>query len=206
MFFVATENLLGFSLRAWPAPLQPGFHAQGQSSWLFNGLSNKVPGSNQSKNKMKNQTGLRRATAILAGILSVLATVGQTKGTTITVEADQVLHTNSSYLTGACLEDVNHEVYGGIDSQMIFGESFAEPAASLPLKGFKTYGGRWTPAEDGSVEGVGGDGSKIVRDGPAMSAGEVSVDVKLSEASGLNTAIFRRRPAPRISFKSFQWQ
>ena len=28
---------------------------------------------------------------------------------------------------GACLEDVNHEVYGGLYSQMVFGESFQEP-------------------------------------------------------------------------------
>ncbi len=31
-------------------------------------------------------------------------------------------------LLGACLEDVNHELYGGIWSQMIFGEAFEEPA------------------------------------------------------------------------------
>jgi hypothetical protein len=135
---------------------------------------------------MENHTGWRKAATILAGILSVLATVGLTKAATITVDADQVLHTNSPYLTGACLEDVNHEIYGGIDSQMIFGESFAEPAAPLPLKGFKTYAGRWTPADDGSIQGIGGDGSKIVRDGPAMSAGEVSVEVKLPEANGGN--------------------
>ncbi len=127
-----------------------------------------------------------KAAAILAGILGVLAPVGQTKGATITVNADQVLHTNSPYLTGACIEDVNHEIYGGIDSQMIFGESFAEPAVQLPLKGFEAYDGRWTPAEDGSVQGVGGDGSKIVWDGPAVSEGEVSVDVKLTEATGGN--------------------
>jgi len=29
-------------------------------------------------------------------------------------------------MTGACIEDVNHEIYGGIYSQMIFGESFQE--------------------------------------------------------------------------------
>ncbi len=28
---------------------------------------------------------------------------------------------------GACIEDVNHEIYGGLYSQMIFGESFQEP-------------------------------------------------------------------------------
>jgi alpha-L-arabinofuranosidase len=32
----------------------------------------------------------------------------------------------SPYTTGACIEDVNHEIYGGIYSQMIFGESFEE--------------------------------------------------------------------------------
>ncbi len=104
----------------------------------------------------------------------------------ITVHADQVLHTNSPYLTGACIEDVNHEIYGGIDSQMVFGESFAEPAAQRPLKAFKAYDGQWTLAEDGSVQGVGSDGSKIVWDGPPFSEGEVSVDVKLTETTGGN--------------------
>ena len=44
----------------------------------------------------------------------------------IDVYPERVLGTISRYLTGACLEDVNHEVYGGIYSQMIFGESFEE--------------------------------------------------------------------------------
>ncbi len=135
---------------------------------------------------MNNQTDLIKAAAILVGILSVLTSVGQTKGASITVNADQVLHTNSPYLTGACIEDVNHEIYGGMDSQMIFGESFAEPAAQLSLKGFKAYEGRWALADDGSVQGVGSNGSKIVRDGSALSVGEVSVDVKLTEATGGN--------------------
>ena len=39
-----------------------------------------------------------------------------------------VCHRLSRYLTGACIEDVNHEIYGGLYSQMIFGESFQEPA------------------------------------------------------------------------------
>ena len=37
----------------------------------------------------------------------------------------------SGLLYGACIEDVNHELYGGIWSQMIFGESFAEPAKEV---------------------------------------------------------------------------
>ncbi len=105
----------------------------------------------------------------------------------IFVYANQPLHPVSRFLTGACLEDVNHEVYGGIDSQMIFGESFAEPATPLPLKGFSAYEGRWTLTDDGGVQGVGSNGSKIIwTAGPAISEGEVSVDVKLTEAAGGN--------------------
>ena len=63
----------------------------------------------------------------------------------IAVDAGKVLHRVSPLLYGACIEDVNHEIYGGIYSQMIFGESFQEPPRPLPLKGFAAYGGRWQP-------------------------------------------------------------
>jgi hypothetical protein len=123
---------------------------------------------------------------VLAATLSAFATPGHAINPAIIVHADQVLHPDSPYLTGACIEDVNHEIYGGLDSQMIFGESFAEPAAQLPLKGFGTYEGRWTLAGDGCVQGIGSNGSKIVWNGPALSAGEVSVDVLLTETAGGN--------------------
>ena len=122
----------------------------------------------------------------LFATLVATAGPGQAQPAAITIHADQVLHRLTPYLTGACLEDVNHEIYGGLDSQMIFGESFAEPAAQLPLREFTAYGGRWTLAEDGAVQGVGGDGAKIIWTGPAMAAGEVGVDVKLTEATGGN--------------------
>jgi len=129
---------------------------------------------------------MNNLTLFCAGVLSAFVAAAQAQEARITVDADQVLHTNSPYLTGACIEDVNHEIYGGIDSQMIFGESFAEPAAQLPLKGFKAYDGRWTLADDGSVQGVGSDGSKIVWEGPALTQGEVSVEVMLTETTGGN--------------------
>src|SRR5271170_4111221 len=141
--------------------------------------------SNQN-NEINNQNGSIKNVTVWAGLFIVLTTMARAQNAAIQVHADQVLHTNSPYLTGACIEDVNHEIYGGIDSQMIFGESFAEPAAQLPLKGFKAYEGCWTLADDGSVQGVGSDGSKIVWDGPALSVGEVSVDVRLTEATGGN--------------------
>jgi alpha-L-arabinofuranosidase len=56
-------------------------------------------------------------------------------GATIRVNARHSVHDVSPWLTGACIEDVNHEIYGGIYSQMIFGESFAEPSAKSTAKG-----------------------------------------------------------------------
>jgi Alpha-L-arabinofuranosidase len=124
----------------------------------------------------------------IVGLLTFIAlqSLGNAQQPFISVHAEQVLHRITPYLTGACIEDVNHEVYGGIDSQMIFGESFAEPASQLPLAGFKVFGGRWTIENDGSLQGAGGNGSKIIWDGAALSEGEASVDVMLTEAGGGN--------------------
>lgn len=131
------------------------------------------------------------------------ASLGQTQDASIVVQADQVLHRLSPYYAGACLEDVNHEVYGGIDSQMIFGESLAEPAAQLPLKGFNTYDGRWTLGAGDCVQGVGGGGAKIVWDDAALAEGEVSVDVKLTEAAGGNGGLVLKVKEPANGADAF---
>src|SRR3954465_1150871 len=80
---------------------------------------------------------------------------------TIRIDATQAGRPVSRFLTGACIEDVNHEIYGGIYSQMIFGESFQEPATASPLKGFVAFGGEWRAAA-GEVVGGAGDGPKLV--------------------------------------------
>src|SRR6266699_6838553 len=109
-----------------------------------------------------------KPTAPALALLLLVSTVASAQEATIKVDVGRTLHRLTPYLTGACIEDVNHEIYGGIDSQMIFGESFAEPASQLSLKGFKVFGGRWIIANDGSLKGVGGNGSKIVWNGPAL--------------------------------------
>src|ERR1017187_4874718 len=70
----------------------------------------------------------------------------------IVVHANQVTHRVSRYLTGACIEDVNHEIYGGLYSQMIFGESFQEPAPSSPLNKSEVSG-MWRGFCRGSAQG-----------------------------------------------------
>ncbi len=103
--------------------------------------------------------------------------IASAQETIITVQADIVKHRVTRYLTGACIEDVNHEVYGGIDSQMIFGESFAEPAQQPPLKGFTAYGGLWTPSSEGVLQAAGGPGPKLVAADSLLTDGEVSVQI-----------------------------
>ena len=41
---------------------------------------------------------------------------------------------------GSCIEDVNHEIYGGLYAQQIFGESFEEPPLGMKFPA----GRRWT--------------------------------------------------------------
>src|SRR3954470_5147166 len=93
--------------------------------------------------------------------------------------ADVVIHVDvaqagkpvSRYLTGACIEDVNHEIYGGIYSQMIFGESFQEPPHTEPAKGFWSPDGSWQ-VRDGEVHGDGGPGPKLISRRAPIADGE----------------------------------
>jgi hypothetical protein len=51
----------------------------------------------------------------------------------ISVNAGKVLARVNPLVFGACFEDLNHEIYGGLYAQMIFGESFEEgPEKELP--------------------------------------------------------------------------
>merc|ERR1719487_3186989 len=44
------------------------------------------------------------------------------------VITSRVVARSSSALSGIGIEDANHQLYGGLYAQMIFGESFEEPA------------------------------------------------------------------------------
>src|SRR5579884_1404340 len=84
-----------------------------------------------------------------AASLALLAFRISAQDATITIHADQVQHPISRYLTGACIEDVNHEIYDGLYSQMIFGESFQESPKEHP-----GLSGMWRAVHRGEVQGV----------------------------------------------------
>ncbi len=86
---------------------------------------------------------MRRIFWILFLIVST-AVASRGEDVTIRIDARGPGRPVSRYLTGACLEDVNHEVYGGIYSQMIFGESFQEPPSDAgAVRGFSIVDGSW---------------------------------------------------------------
>src|ERR1700756_1272378 len=107
---------------------------------------------------------------------------------TILINATKPAGEVSRYLLGACIEDVNHEIYGGLYSQMIFGESFQEPEASAPLKGFRAFGGLWTVHND-ELWAEGGDGPKLLCEEPAFAEGELQVELLLPQARSGNAGL-----------------
>ena len=95
----------------------------------------------------------------------------------ITVDAASVKNEVSPLIYGAGMEDVNHEIYGGLYDQRIFGESFEEPFLGAIFKGFKTYGGSWQ--KNGNTISVKADeGAKIVREMPVVIDGTIEVELK----------------------------
>jgi alpha-L-arabinofuranosidase len=69
--------------------------------------------------------------------------VGAMAQNKVTVDAAIIENTINASIYGSCIEDVNHEIYGGLYDQKIFGESFEEDYPSMVFEGFEYYGGNW---------------------------------------------------------------
>jgi hypothetical protein len=142
------------------------------------------------------------ACAVLA-IAAASATPALAANATISLYPDQVISRPAGPLrSGVCLEDVNHEVYGGIYSQMIFGESFQEPASVSGLNDFHVFGGAWHVGK-GILSIDGADGAKCVSDAIPFSDGTVTVQMKFDDRNGENAGLVLRVSHPRIGADAF---
>jgi alpha-L-arabinofuranosidase len=140
------------------------------------------------------------ALALVLGLSLAPATNAQEA--IIRVDAKQVLGPVSRYLTGACIEDVNHEIYGGIYSQMVFGESFQEPPAESPVRDFSVYDGQWG-LNDGEVLAPAGPGPKLASRLPAFGDGAVGVEIYFSERKAGNAGLIVRLDKPGVGADNF---
>ena len=117
---------------------------------------------------------------------------------TLAVDASVVDAHVSPFIYGACIEDVNHEIYGGLYDQRIFGEGFEEPPVTV-FEDVDTYDGRWTVKVEGSKGQKGqkageslqllDTNGKFVCRRPAVRKGTVSVEVRLEGANAIGGLI-----------------
>lgn len=109
----------------------------------------------------------------------------------IMVYPDQVLNRITPAMYGSCIEDVNHEIYGGLYAQRIFGESFEEPAITTGPAGWRAFGGNWTSrGEEIHVEA--GDGAQLVLTQPNLADGTAEAQLRTEKGGEGNAALMVR--------------
>ena len=97
---------------------------------------------------------------------------------------------------------MNHGVYGGLYSQMIFGESFQEPAPSEPLAGFTEDGGTWL-VTNSDLLSVNGSGPKLIDNNVNQSSGDIKVQVQFSANEGGDAGIIFQVSQPGVGADVF---
>jgi hypothetical protein len=122
---------------------------------------------------------------------ALLAAAAQAAEVEIKIDASDIVRPVSRHLTGVCIEDVNHEIYGGLYSQMIFGESFQEPPVGTGADA--EVSGLWRPIHTGKAAGgffietrqpfVGSQCQQITFHG---GAGEIGIENRGLNRWGLN--------------------
>ena len=140
-------------------------------------------------------------------VLTVLCCVARSSAgdppTKIDIQPAQTWRHTTPYTLGACLEDVNHEVYGGIYSQMVFGESFQEPdpRAGAPA-GFKAFGGKWT-LDDGALNAAAEAGPKLIAEKLPFESGVVRVQIRFNDNAPGNAGLLVAVSDPGVGADKF---
>lgn len=116
---------------------------------------------------------MKKAYLFIATIMPAIMVGAQT----LTVDASKVLCRVEPLIYGAGAEDVNHEIYGGLYDQKIFGEGFEEPALTN-IKDFKAYDEQWQVASGMAVLETSRHG-KLIYEGKRISNATVEVEVRM---------------------------
>lgn len=108
----------------------------------------------------------------------------------ITVNPGKIINHISPLLYGSGMEDVNHEVYGGIYNQRIFGESFEEGAEVIRVTGFTRYDSMWHGVGDYVYPTVNNSSAKLMMDQPETGTGKVAVDLRFESIRSGTAGLF----------------
>ena len=109
---------------------------------------------------------------------------------TLSVEPSAVEGKIEPLIYGSGMEDVNHEIYGGLYDQRIFGEGFEEECEGVneafELSNFTVYDN--VISLDGDILSLhtdGGNNCKVVKDDAQLRSGSVEVEVRLDVHSAI---------------------
>lgn len=132
---------------------------------------------------------MRRLTTLLALILT--ATTALAQGLKLELHPDKVLNPITPLLYGAGMEDVNHEIYGGLYSQRIFGESFEEGILPEEIKGMSRHD---APIRmDGeAVQIYSEQTAKLIADAHSFADGWAEVEIRFDAIAGYNGELLLR--------------
>ncbi len=143
---------------------------------------------------------LTYAVPAVAGVIAEGGGNMKEAATQLTVEAIQTGEV-SPLLYGACLEDVNHEVYGGVYAQMIYGEHFAE-AVQFSAPGLASIGSQWQ-ASDGVLSApLQSNGPKLMLEG-SEGATQVSAQVYMNAGDEGPVGLIVKVTDPKAGADSF---
>jgi len=117
-------------------------------------------------------------------------------GITIQINTSQIESEITPWLYGACIEDVNHEIYGGLYDQKIFGESFEEPVPGPFFENFSTYEGSWQGNKN-EITALSYPGAKLVYDPATIREGAVEAEIKFEKDQGDNAGFLIRVSNPK---------
>lgn len=120
-----------------------------------------------------------RKTIALAALCAAFSVSAQT----LTIDASKVVCRVEPLIYGSGAEDVNHEIYGGLYDQKIFGEGFEEPAMST-IRGFTSYDEAWR-AVDGMAQLQTSHHGKLIYEGKQMARGVVEVEVRMDDINAI---------------------
>ena len=126
---------------------------------------------------------LRIYTRVLLSLSAVAAISLPASAQTLTVDATRVLCHIEPLIYGAGAEDVNHEIYGGLYDQKIFGEGFEEPAF-CDIKGFRAYDERWS-ITSGMAQLQTSNHGKLIYEEKQLSSGSVEVEFRMDDLNAI---------------------
>lgn len=110
----------------------------------------------------------------------------------IHVDASKVIATLCPLLYGSGAEDVNHEIYGGLYDQRLFGESFEEGQNINAVEGFTLVGKPWHEALEG-LYAYASPLSALISQKDDGGAGTAEVEMRFDGFSGNAGLLFHAR-------------